>query len=160
MLPGSSCPSTNAALPPYPPIQTSYPPFAHFVSFPSAPSQPPHVLGCFSIPPAFSFSPDTLRVLQWNAESLRARSTERLHFISSLSVNLICIQESKPNSSYSFQIPGFSALQSDRTHTRLAFFLPIPHKLAATSSFPSGGAYSYLNFLPPLFLGLTPTLIM
>ena len=59
--------------------------------------------------------PDSLRVLQWNAGGLRARSTELLHFLLSHFVNLICIQESNLNSS--FRIPGFSALRSDRTHS-------------------------------------------
>ena len=35
--------------------------------------------------------PDSLRVLQWNAEGLRARSTELLHFILSHPVDLVCI---------------------------------------------------------------------
>ena len=70
------------------------------------------------MPPAFSLPPDSLRVLQWNAGSLRARSTELLHFLSSHSVDLICIQESNLNSSSSFRIPGFSALRSDCTHSR------------------------------------------
>ena len=46
--------------------------------------------------------PDSLRVLQWNAEGLRAKSTELLHFLSSHPVDLICIQESNLNSSSSF----------------------------------------------------------
>ena len=43
------------------------------------------------------FHPDSLRILQWNAGGLRARSTELLHFLSSHSVDLICIQESSHN---------------------------------------------------------------
>ena len=62
--------------------------------------------------------PDSLRVLQWNAGGLRARSTELLHFLSSHPVNLICIQESNLKSSSSFRIPEFSVLRSDRTHSR------------------------------------------
>ena len=42
----------------------------------------------------------------------------------------------------------------------LAFFLLMPRTLAVVSSFSSGRAYPFLNFLPPLFLCLTPTLIM
>ena len=42
----------------------------------------------------------------------------------------------------------------------LAFSLVMPHTLAAASSFSSGRAYLSLNFLPPLFLRLIPTLIM
>ena len=68
---------------------------------------------CTSSPPLHS-----LRVLQWNAGGLRARSTELLHFLSSHPVDRICIQESNLNSSSSFRIPGFSALHSDRTHSR------------------------------------------
>ena len=62
--------------------------------------------------------PDSLRVLQWNAQGLRARSTKLLHFLLSHPIDLICIQESNLNSSSSFRIPGFSALRSDRTHSR------------------------------------------
>ena len=64
---------------------------------------------------------DSLRVLQWNAGGLQARSTELLHFISSYPVDLICIQKSNPNLS-SFRIPGFSALRSDGTHSRSGIF--------------------------------------
>ena len=42
----------------------------------------------------------------------------------------------------------------------LAFSSPIPRTLAAALSFSSGRAYLFLNFLPPLFLRLIPTLIM
>ena len=62
-------------------------------------------------------SPDSLRVLQWNAGGLQARSTELLHFLQSHPVDLICIQKSNLNSSSSFRIPGFSALRSDCTHS-------------------------------------------
>ena len=65
-----------------------------------------------------SLPPDSLRVFQWNAGGLRARNTELLHFLSSHPVDLICIQESNLNSSSSFRFTGFSALRSDRTHSR------------------------------------------
>ena len=68
--------------------------------------------------------PDSLRVLQWNAGGLQARSTELLHFLLSHPVDLICIQESNLNSSSSFQIPGFSALHSDNTHSRSGILSP------------------------------------
>ena len=42
----------------------------------------------------------------------------------------------------------------------LAFPLVMPCTLAAMSSFSSGRAYLFLNFLPPLFLRSIPTLIM
>ena len=85
-----------------------------------SPALPPPSLapGYTSAPPASSSPPDSLRVLQWNAEGLRARSTELLHFLSSHPVDLICIQESNLNSSSSFRIPRFSVLRSDRTHSR------------------------------------------
>ena len=68
---------------------------------------------------------DSLRVLQWNAGSLQARSTELLrYFLSSHPVDLICIQESNLNSSFSFQIPGFSALRSDCTYSRSGILPP------------------------------------
>ena len=65
-----------------------------------------------------SLPPASLRVLQWNAGGLRARSTELLHFFLSHPVDLICIQESNLNSSSSFRIPGFSVLRSDRIHSQ------------------------------------------
>ena len=71
-----------------------------------------------------SLPPDPLRVLQWNAGGLRARSTELLHFFSTHPVDLICIQESNLNSSSSFRIPGFSVLHSDRTHSRSGILSP------------------------------------
>ena len=67
---------------------------------------------------------DSLRVLQWNAGGLRARSTELLHLLTSHPVDLICIQESNLNSTSSFRIAGFSTLCSDRTHSRSAILSP------------------------------------
>ena len=88
---------------------------------------PPHhrplllaVLPCLLSP----LPPDSLRVLQWNAGGLRARSTELLHFLSSHPVDVICIQESNLNSSSSFRIPGFSALRSDRTNSQSDILSP------------------------------------
>ena len=66
--------------------------------------------------------PNPLRVFQWNAGGLQARSTKLLHFISSHPVDLIYIQESHLNLSSSFQIPGFSALRSHGTHSRSGTF--------------------------------------
>ena len=102
-------------------LQIFYPPSAHSISPSSAPSSPSLAPGR---PPASSPPPDSLKVLQWNAGGLRARSTELLHFLSSHSVDLICIQESNLNPSSSFRIPGFSALRSDRTHSRSGILSP------------------------------------
>ena len=110
--------SAIAALLPHPRLQTSYPPFAYFVSSPSAPSPPSLAPGCSFTSPAFSPLPDSFSVFQWNGGGLRARSTELLYFLSSHPVDLICIQESNLNLSSSFQIPGFSALCSDCTHSQ------------------------------------------
>ena len=66
--------------------------------------------------------PYSLRVFQWNAGGLQARSTKLLHFISSHPVDLIYIQESNLNLSSSFQIPGFSALRSHGNHSRSGIF--------------------------------------
>ena len=120
----SGPPSTDAALSRHPRLPTSYPLSTHSISPSSAPSPPSLAPGHFSTPPASSPLPDSLRVLQWNAGGLRARSTELLPFLSSHPVNLICIQESNLDSSSSFRIPGFSALRSDRTHSRSGILSP------------------------------------
>ena len=150
----SSPSSASAALPLHPRLQTSYFLSTHSVSSPSSPSPLPLARGCPST------SPDSLRVLQWNAGGLRARSTELLHFVSFHPVDLICIQESNLNSSSSFQIPEFSALCSDHTHARSGIFSPDPMHASGVSSFLSGRAYPFLNSLPSFFRCSIPTLIM
>ena len=100
-----SCPlSTDAALSPHPRLQISYPPSAHSTSPSSAPSLPSLAPGCPSTPPASSPPPYSLRLLQWNAGGLRARSTELLYFLLSHPIYLICIQESNLNSFSSLRI--------------------------------------------------------
>ena len=130
--------SANAALLPHPCLQTSYPPSSHLIS--PSPALPPPSLapGYTSAPPASSPPPDSLRVLQWNAGGLRARSTELLHFLSSHPVDLICIQESNLNSSSSFQISGFSVLRSDRTHSQSGI-------LSSDASHASGGVVIFVR---------------
>ena len=119
----SSSLSANAALPSHPHLQTSYPPSAHSVSSPSAPHHHPLLLAVLLhlLPP---LPPDSLRVLQWNAGGLQGRSTELLYFLLSHSVDPICIKKFNLNSSSSFQIPGFSALCSDCTHSRSGILSP------------------------------------
>ena len=134
----SGPPSTDAALSRHPRLQTSYPSFAHSISPSSAPSPPTLAPGHFSTPPASSPPPDSLRFLQWNAGGLRARSTELLHFLSSHLVDLICIQEYNLNSSSSFRIPGFSALRSDRTHSRSGI-------LSSDTTHASGGVIIFVR---------------
>ena len=52
------------------------------------------ISGSTSTSPASSSFPDSLRIVQWNADDLRARSVELLHSASLFSVNFICIQQS------------------------------------------------------------------
>ena len=82
--------------------------------------------------------PDSLRVLQWNARGLRASSTKLLHFLSSHPVDLFCIQESNFNLFSSFRIPGFSALQSNRTHSRSGILPP-------DATHASGGVFIFVR---------------
>ena len=107
-----------------------------------------------------SFS-NSLRVLQGNAGDLRAKSTELLHFILFHPVDLICISRNQ----ILIHLPlsgSLDTLLCDLIAATpvLIFFLLMSQTLAAASSFSSGRAYSSLSFLPPLFLRLTPTLIM
>ena len=104
--------------------------------------------------------PNSLRVLQWNAGGLQARSTKLIHFILSHPIDLIYIQEYNLNLFSSFRIPGFFALQPMAPTPDLVFFLLMSQMLAAALPFSSSSAYSSLSFLPPLFLCLAPTLIM
>ena len=104
--------------------------------------------------------PDSIRVLQWNAEGLRARSTELLHFLSSHSVDHIGIQESNLNSFSSSGSLDFLLCVLIAPTSDLAFSFARPRTLAAVLSFSSCRVYLSLNFLPPLFLRLIPTLIM
>ena len=88
-------PSANAALPPHSHLQTSYPPFAHFVSSPTAPLLLA-VLLCLLSPLTLSgFFNGMLEVFEPGA---------LLRFLLSHPVDLICIQESNLNSSSSFWI--------------------------------------------------------
>ena len=101
--PGPIC-SCQCSAPPHSRLLTSYPSSAHFVS-PSFALFTVHVSGCSPILPAFSSSSDSIKILQWNAGSFRARSTKLLIFL-----YLFCIQESNLNSPSSFRIFGYSAL--------------------------------------------------
>ena len=107
----------------------------------------------------FLFPSESLRVLQWNAGGLRARSTKLLHFISSHLIDLICIQESLTHLPLSGSLDSVLCDLIAPTPI-LAFFLRIPRTLAVASSFLSGRAYPSLSFLPPPSLLLTLTLIM
>ena len=104
--------------------------------------------------------PNSLRVLQWNAGGLCARSTKLLHFISSHSLILFISRILTL-----INLPLFRSLDSllcdlIAPTLDLVFFLLMSQTLAAASSFSSSRAYSPLSFLPSLFLRLAPTLIM
>ena len=83
--------------------------------------------------------PDSLRVFQWSAGGLQARSTKLIHFILSHPVDLICIQESNLNLSSSFRIPGFSTLRSDCSHSRSGIFLLMSQTIVAGHHFRQAG---------------------
>ena len=84
----------------------------HFIYSSSVPPPPPHVSGCFSIPPGSSSPLDSFTVFQWNAGGLNYYTLFRLiPFTLFVSRNLTLIQ-------LPLRIPGFSALRSDHTHSR------------------------------------------
>ena len=150
-------PSTDAALTHHPRLQTS---ICSFYIPSSAPSPQSLAPGHPSTPPASSPPPDSLRVLQWNAGGLHARSTELLHFLSSYPVDLICIQESNLNSSSFFWIPGFSALCSDCTHSWSGILSPdATHASGGVVIFVRQGL-SFSELSTSSLLRLIPTLIM
>ena len=69
-------------------------------------------------------------------EALNYFSTN--YFLSSHPVYLICILESNLHSCSSFQIPGFSALRSDRTHSRSSI-------LSRDATYASGGVVTFVR---------------
>ena len=152
--------SANAARPLHPRLQTSYPPSAHYISLSSAPTSPSLAPGCPSAPPA-STPPLTL---------------------SGFSIEVLEVFEPGALNYFTFSCPILSISSASRnpilTHLLLSGFLDsllcvlivltpglacsllISRTLAAVSSFLSGRAYPFLNFLPTLFLRFIPTLIM
>ena len=158
-----------------PPLCSLAPPLLTLLSHPAlvfGPLFPRLLIVCLLLPPTtvpcswlfFCASclhspPESLRVLQWNAGGLRSRSTELLYFLSSHPVDLDCIRGSSLNSSSS---PDSWILCSAFWSRPLPVWhaLMMPRTLAAASSFSSGRAYPFLNFLPPLFLRLIPALIV
>ena len=114
------------------------------------------VLLCLLLP----LPPDSLRAVQSNSAGLRARSTELLHF---LHPTLLTLSVSRNPILTHLTLSGFLDFPLCvliAPPPGLAFSLVMPRTLAAASSFSSGRAYPSLNFLPPLSLCLTPTLIM
>ena len=156
----SGPPSTDAALSRHPRLQTSYPPSANSVSPSSAPSPPSLAPGHFSTPPASSppltlsglfngmlevFEPGALNYFIFYCPIQSILSASRNPILTHLPLSgfldfLLCVLIAPTQG--------------------LAFSLLIPCTPAAALSFSSGRAYPFLNFLPPLFLRLIPTLIM
>ena len=148
----------NAALPPHPRLQTSYPPSAHFVSSPSSPSLPPLAPGCLYIS-CFLF-PLTPSGFFNGILAVSKPGALNCYFLSSHPVNCICNQRSNLNSSFLSGSLDSLLCNLIASIPCLAFSLVMLRTLATASSFSSGRAYPFLNFLPPLFLRLTPTLMM
>ena len=131
-------------------LQTSYPPSAHFMFSPSppflAPAPPlPLTLSGFFNGMLEVFEPGALYYFTFSRPILSTLSSSRNPILTHLPFSkfldfLLCVLIAPT--------PG------------MAFFLLMPRTLAATLSFSSGRAYTFLNFLPPLFLRLIPTLIM
>ena len=138
--------SANAALPPHPRLQICYPPSAHLLSPPSAPSSPPHVPGCFSIPHAFSFP---LTRSGFFNEMLEVHCISSLNCCTLSRLNLFTLSVFKNSTLTHLPLSGF--LDSMLFHLialtpGLAFFLCMTRTLMVASSFWSGNAYRSLNF--------------
>ena len=155
----SGPPSTDAALSRHPRLQTSYPPSAHSISPSSAPSPPSLAPGHFSTPPASS---PPLTLSGFFNGMLEVFDPEALnYFIFYRPIQSILSASRNPILTH---LPLFGFLDSllctlIAPTPSLAFSLLLPHTPAALS-LSSGRAYPSLNFLPPLFLRLIPTLIM
>ena len=104
--------------------------------------------------------PNSLRVLQWNAGVSKPGALNYYTLFRLIPLTLyIC------RNLTIIYLPLFRSLDSLLCDPMaptpdLVFFLLMSQTLAAASSFSSGRAYPSLSFLPPLFLCLTPTLIM
>ena len=152
--------SANAALLPHPRLQISYPPSAHFISSYSAPSSLSLAPGFPSAPPA---STPPLTLSRFFNEMLEVFEPGALNYftffrpiLSTLSASRNPILTHLPLSEFLDSL--LCALIASTPG--LAFSLLMPCTLAAALPFSSGRAYLSLNFLPPLFLRLIPTLIM
>ena len=155
----SSPSSANAALPPHPRLQTSYIPSAHFISSLFAPSPPSLDPGCPSAPPASSppltlsgFFNGMLEVFESGALNY---STFSRFILSTLSASRNPILTHLSLSRFLYSLLCVLIVPTPY----LAFSLLMPRTLLAVSSFSSGRAYPFQNFLPPLFLRLIHTLI-
>ena len=104
--------------------------------------------------------PDSLRVLQWNAEISKPVA---INFLTLFCLILLTLFVSMYLTLIYLPLSGsLDTLLCDLIAPTpgLVFFLLMSHTLAAVSSFSSGRAYLSLSFLLLLFLRLIPTLIM
>ena len=103
---------TPPYLPNYPQLIYTYPPSALTTPSPQT-QQTTSPLTQSSFHPS-SPSRNNFRILQWNANGIRPRRTELLHFLSHNQYDLIFIQESHLSSDSTFRIPGYKTLQKNR----------------------------------------------
>ena len=104
--------------------------------------------------------PDSLRVLQWNAE---VSEPGVLNYYTLFCLIPLTLFISRNLTSIYLPLSGsLDSLLCDSMALTpdLVFFLLMSQTLAVASSLSSSKAYSSLSFLPPLFLCLAPTLIM
>ena len=153
--------SANAALSPHPRLQTSYPPSSHFISSPSAPL--PTTVPCSWLSFCASCLHSPLTLLGFFNGMLEVFEPGALNYstffrpiLSTLSAFRNPILTPLPLSGFLDSLLCVLIVPTPG----LAFSLLIPRTLAAALSFSSGKAYLFLNFLPPLFFRLIPTLIM
>ena len=156
----SGPPSTDAALSHHLRLQTSYPPSAHSISPSSAPSPLPLLLVIFLrlLPPLL---PLTLSGF-FNGMLEVSEPGALNYFIFYRPIQLILSVSRNPILTL-LPLSGFLDFLLCvliAPTPGLAFSLLIPRTPAVASSFSSGRAYLFPNFLPPLFLRLIPTLIM
>ena len=156
----SSPASANAALLPHPRLQTSYPPICPFYIFSFCPSSTVpccwlfFCASCLHSPPTLSgFFNGMLEVFEPGAPNY---FTFFRLILSTLSAFMNSILTPLPLSGFLDSLLCILIVPTPG----LAFYILIPRTPAAALSFSSGRAYLFLNFLPPLFLRLIPTLIM
>ena len=103
-------------LPNHPQLIFNYPPSASSIP----PPQTQHTISPLTQSSFHPSSPsrNNLRILQWNANRIRPRRTELTHFLSQNQYDLIFVQESHLSSDSTFRIPGYKALQKNRSMTR------------------------------------------
>ena len=110
----ASSPPPSVPLPPPPALSSAYPPSASSLPPASPPASPPPPLRpSFHRPPSLR----ELKVLQWNANGVRARRLELNKYLSRHSFDVVLIQETKLQPSTSFGIPGFKCYRQDRAST-------------------------------------------